>query len=72
MSVSFTEAYNQDHPLIDYSASYETPTNKEPAATLENLYPARFPLVSCMFSTQCDCSCAPVDPEDPEDPESPT
>lgn len=35
---------HKDEFFVDYSASYYVPWDKEPAPTLENLYPSLFPV----------------------------
>lgn len=56
MPVFITGYANHDQPVVDYSASYATAGNKEPAATLENLYPLKFPVEGCVMSLECTCT----------------
>lgn len=54
--------YDNSQVLVDYSPSYGTPENKEPAATLENLAPFFFPVEDCIMSLDCSCDCGYEDP----------
>ena len=56
MPITIDFWYDNSEPLVDYSASYSVPANREPAATLENLYPTRFPVADCIMSLDCACA----------------
>ena len=53
--------------IVDYSPSYAVPEDREPAPTLENLYPSRFPIENCWMNPNCMCDCEPGGGE--EDPD---
>lgn len=71
MPITLTGTYDNDQPVVDYSLSYSTPETHEPAPTLENMYPEKFPIAECVMSLDCSCACNPEDPEDPDPGEPP-
>lgn len=68
MAITLTGDYDNSQPVVDYSLSYATPETHEPAPTLENMYPEKFPIAECVMSLDCSCTCAPENPDPGEPP----